>query len=149
MSSKCIHPCVDRTSTNLPLPSIIAEGEHISMKCGLWCLFGMLVFIVVEKLFATSDHEEETKDEQETKDKQRKQNGDAKRGSIKALEIEEIDKLLDLERKQRAKFGAKVEGAAGLPVANGDVTAKQLYESCMFNNNGLGESLHTFVWVGL
>ncbi|CAG9118977.1 unnamed protein product [Plutella xylostella] len=107
------------------------EGEHISMKSGLWCLFGMLVFIIVEKLFATSEE-----GDQDTPPPKAKQNG-----TIKQLEIEEIDKLLDVERRQRAKFSSKVEGAAALPVCgDNDVTAKQLYESCMFNNNGNGDS---------
>lgn len=66
------------------------EGEHVSMKCGLWCLFGMLVFIVVEKLFATVEEDEE---DDEHKHKQN--------GSIKQIEIEEIEKLLEVERKQR------------------------------------------------
>ncbi|XP_041985183.1 zinc transporter ZIP13 homolog isoform X2 [Aricia agestis] len=53
------------------------EGEHVSMKSGLWCLFGMLVFIIVEKLFATTEEEEEPK-----------ANG------VQTIEIEEIEKLL-------------------------------------------------------
>lgn len=59
------------------------------MKCGLWCLFGMLVFIIVEKLFATSEEEEDG-------EKEPKPNG-----SIRQIEIEEIDKLLDVERRNR------------------------------------------------
>ncbi|XP_073963627.1 zinc transporter Zip99C [Choristoneura fumiferana] len=99
------------------------EGEHVSMKCGLWCLFGMLVFIIVEKLFATSEEEEEDSD------KEPKLNG-----SIQQIEIEEIDKLLDVERRSRGK--ANGEMICG---GNGTVTAKQLYDSCVFNNNGKGE----------
>ncbi|KAI8423277.1 hypothetical protein MSG28_014302 [Choristoneura fumiferana] len=92
------------------------------MKCGLWCLFGMLVFIIVEKLFATSEEEEEDSD------KEPKLNG-----SIQQIEIEEIDKLLDVERRSRGK--ANGEMICG---GNGTVTAKQLYDSCVFNNNGKG-----------
>ncbi|XP_049880768.1 zinc transporter ZIP13 homolog [Pectinophora gossypiella] len=92
------------------------EGEHVSLKCGLWCLFGMLVFIIVEKLFAASEEVED----------------DSKHnGSIKHIEIEEIEKLLEVERKQR-----KGEGICG---GNGTVTARQLYDSCVFNNNTKGE----------
>ncbi|XP_059050547.1 zinc transporter ZIP13 homolog [Achroia grisella] len=101
------------------------DGEHVSMKCGLWCLFGMLVFIVVEKLFATVEAEDDDDD-----DKQ-KQNG-----SIQQIEIEEIEKLLEVERKQRGK--GKGEGICG---GNGKVTAKQLYDSCVFNNNTTGEGV--------
>ncbi|XP_028157103.1 zinc transporter ZIP13 homolog [Ostrinia furnacalis] len=95
------------------------EGEHVSLKCGLWCLAGMLVFIVVEKLFAASEGEEE-------QTPPAKQNG-----SIKQIEIEEIEKLLELERKQR---GGNKGG-----LCNGSVTAKQLYDTCVFNNNTKGE----------
>ncbi|XP_063541793.1 zinc transporter ZIP13 homolog [Cydia strobilella] len=95
------------------------EGEHVSMKCGLWCLFGMLVFIVVEKLFAASEGDEE----------EPKQNG-----SIKQIEIEEIDKLLTAEKRKRGQS----EGE-GICAGNGIVTAKQLYDSCVFNNNTKGE----------
>ncbi|XP_013165757.1 PREDICTED: zinc transporter ZIP13 homolog [Papilio xuthus] len=94
------------------------EGEHVSMKCGLWCLFGMLVFIVVEKLFAAAEaHEEE----------EEKPNG-----PIKQIEIEEIEKLLVAERKSRGKENGGLCG-------NGTVTAKQLYDTCVFNNNTKGE----------
>ncbi|XP_052752828.1 zinc transporter ZIP13 homolog [Galleria mellonella] len=101
------------------------EGEHVSMKCGLWCLFGMLVFIVVEKLFATVEEDEE---DDEHKHKQN--------GSIKQIEIEEIEKLLEVERKQRGI--GKRESICG---SNGKVTAKQLYDSCVFNNNTSGEAV--------
>lgn len=108
--------------------SNMKEGGHVPMKCGLWCLFGMLVFIVVEKLFAQAEHEEDEEPRV------------VKKG-MRQLEIEEIDKLLQQERKHRAKFSKVTEGAAELPVcgSNGDITAKQLYESCLFNNNGGGE----------
>ncbi|KPJ07322.1 Uncharacterized protein CG7816 [Papilio machaon] len=95
------------------------EGEHVSMKCGLWCLFGMLVFIVVEKLFAAAEAHEE---EEEEKPK----------GPIKQIEIEEIEKLLIAERKSRGKENGGLCG-------NGTVTAKQLYDTCVFNNNTKGE----------
>ncbi|CAG4970790.1 unnamed protein product [Colias eurytheme] len=85
------------------------EGEHVSMKCGLWCLFGMLVFIIVEKLFATVEEEEE----------EPKQNG-----SIRHIEIEEIEKLLEAEKIRGGGCGG-----------NGKVTAKELYDTCVFNNN--------------
>ncbi|KAI5639437.1 ZIP zinc transporter domain-containing protein [Phthorimaea operculella] len=88
------------------------EGEHVSLKCGLWCLFGMLVFIVVEKLFAASEGEEE---------EDKKPNG-----SMKHIEIEEIEKLLEKERKSRGKNG--------LCGSNG-ATATELYNTCVFNNN--------------
>ncbi|CAG9794860.1 unnamed protein product [Diatraea saccharalis] len=94
------------------------EGEHVSLKCGLWCLFGMLVFIIVEKLFAATDEEEEESEK-------KKQNGD-----IKQIEIEEIEKLLEVERKQR--------GVKGPGLCNGTVTAEQLYDTCVFNNNTKG-----------
>ncbi|XP_045506569.1 zinc transporter ZIP13 homolog [Colias croceus] len=89
------------------------EGEHVSMKCGLWCLFGMLVFIIVEKLFATVEEEEE----------EPKQNG-----SIRHIEIEEIEKLLEAEKIRGGGCGG-----------NGKVTAKELYDTCVFNNNTKGE----------
>ncbi|KAJ0170916.1 hypothetical protein K1T71_013688 [Dendrolimus kikuchii] len=95
-------------------------GEHVSMKSGLWCLFGMLLFIVVEKLFAAQESDE---NEEEVKEN----------GKIKEIEIEEIEKLLEVQRKQRGV--AKGEGICG----NGTVTAKQLYDSCVFNNNSKGE----------
>ncbi|CAH0401577.1 unnamed protein product [Chilo suppressalis] len=98
------------------------EGEHVSLKCGLWCLFGMLMFIIVEKLFATTEEEDE--EEEESPDK--KQNG-----NIKQIEIEEIEKLLQVERKQR--------GVKGPGLCNGSVTAEQLYDTCVFNNNTKGE----------
>ncbi|XP_050681992.1 zinc transporter ZIP13 homolog [Leptidea sinapis] len=88
---------------------------HVSMKCGLWCLFGMLVFIVVEKLFAASEGEDAQEDTG---------------GSIKHIEIEEIEKLLEKERKQRGE--AAVCG-------NGTRSARELYDSCVFNNNTKGE----------
>ncbi|KAL4710823.1 hypothetical protein ACJJTC_010946 [Scirpophaga incertulas] len=101
------------------------DGEHISMKCGLWCLCGMLVFIIVEKLFATSEEEEP-----EAENKQApKQNG-----SIQQIEIEEIEKLLKQERRQRGI-------SEGEGICNGDVTAKELYDSCVFNNNTKGDSV--------
>ncbi|XP_053619730.1 zinc transporter ZIP13 homolog [Plodia interpunctella] len=96
------------------------EGEHVSLKCGLWCLFGMLVFIVVEKLFAASEHEEEPKPK--------------RHGGSKEIEIEEIEKLLEVQRKQRG--AGKDEGICG---GNGKVTAKQLYDTCVFNNNTGGD----------
>ncbi|CAH0597805.1 unnamed protein product [Chrysodeixis includens] len=101
-------------------------GEHVSLKSGLWCLCGMLVFIVVEKLFATEE-EEEKKDEPEAV----KQNGSTK---IKQIEIEEIEKLLEVERKHRGKGKGQ-----GICDGNGTVTAKQLYDTCVFNNNTKGE----------
>lgn len=96
------------------------EGEHVSMKCGLWCLFGMLVFIVVEKLFAGAEEESE---------EEPKQNG-----SVNHIEIEEIEKLLEVERKNRGR--SKGQGICG---GNGTVTAKQIYDTCIFNNNTKGE----------
>ncbi|XP_014368808.2 zinc transporter ZIP13 homolog [Papilio machaon] len=96
------------------------EGEHVSMKCGLWCLFGMLVFIVVEKLFAAAEAHEEEEEEEKPK------------GPIKQIEIEEIEKLLVAERKSRGKENGGLCG-------NGTVTAKQLYDTCVFNNNTKGE----------
>ncbi|CAK1541182.1 unnamed protein product [Leptosia nina] len=90
------------------------EGEHVSMKCGLWCLMGMLVFIIVEKLFAAGEGEEDEK----------------KNGSIKHIEIEEIEKLLQAERKQK--------GGAGVCGGNGEISAKDLYDTCVFNNNTKG-----------
>lgn len=84
------------------------------MKCGLWCLMGMLVFIIVEKLFAAGEGE-----------------GEKKNGSIQHIEIEEIEKLLQAERKQK--------GAVGVCGGIGVVTAKQLYDTCVFNNNTKGE----------
>ncbi|KAM3957998.1 LOW QUALITY PROTEIN: zinc transporter Zip99C [Aphomia sociella] len=101
------------------------EGEHVSMKCGLWCLCGMLVFIIVEKLFATIEGEEEEEDEHKNQN-----------GSIKQIEIEEIEKLLEVERKQRGM--GEGETLCG---GNGKVTAKQLYDSCVFNNNTSGEGV--------
>ncbi|CAF4921052.1 unnamed protein product [Pieris macdunnoughi] len=83
------------------------DGEHVSMKCGLWCLMGMLVFIIVEKLFAAGEEEEE-------------------KASVQHIDIEEIEKLLQAERKQK-----------GAVCGNG-VTAKQLYDTCVFNNNTKG-----------
>ncbi|CAH0721039.1 unnamed protein product, partial [Brenthis ino] len=96
------------------------DGDHVSMKCGLWCLFGMLVFIVVEKLFASTEDDDE---------EEPKQNG-----STKHIEIEEIEKLLNFERNNRGKD--KGQGICG---GNGSVTAKQLYDTCVFNNNTKGE----------
>ncbi|KAH9629903.1 hypothetical protein HF086_008194, partial [Spodoptera exigua] len=105
-------------------------GEHVSLKSGLWCLTGMLVFIVVEKLFAaTENEEEEEKKEQETV----KQNGSAK---IKEIEIEEIEKLLRVERRQRGK---------SICDGNGTVTAKELYDTCVFNNNTKGVCCNSVV----
>lgn len=101
----------------------ISEGEHVSLKCGLWCLFGMLVFIIVEKLFAATDHGEEEEEENP------KQNG-----SMKQIEIEEIEKLLEVERKNRGQ-----DTGSGICGDNGSVTAKQLYDTCVFNNNTKGE----------
>ncbi|KAJ2940043.1 hypothetical protein O0L34_g14078 [Tuta absoluta] len=95
------------------------EGEHVSLKCGLWCLFGMLVFIVVEKLFAASEGEEE--------EEEKKPNG-----TMKHIEIEEIEKLLEKERKTRGKNG--------LCSSNGSVSATELYNTCVFNNNTKGGS---------
>ncbi|XP_026745880.1 zinc transporter ZIP13 homolog [Trichoplusia ni] len=103
-------------------------GEHVSLKSGLWCLCGMLVFIIVEKLFATEEEEEEeSKDEPEVV----KQNGSTK---IKQIEIEEIEKLLEVERKHRGKGKGQ-----GICAGNGTVTAKELYDTCVFNNNTKGE----------
>ncbi|XP_060807090.1 zinc transporter ZIP13 homolog isoform X2 [Amyelois transitella] len=99
------------------------DGEHVSLKCGLWCLFGMLVFIVVEKLFATSDEEDD--------DSKPKQNG-----VTKEIEIEEIEKLLEVQRKLRG--AGRGEGVCG---GNGKVTAKQLYDTCVFNNNAAGDGM--------
>ncbi|CAH2097160.1 unnamed protein product [Euphydryas editha] len=93
------------------------EGDHVSMKCGLWCLFGMLVFIVVEKLFAGSEEDEEVPQTN---------------GSVNSIEIEEIEKLLEKERKNRGK-------AKGQGICNGTVSATELYNSCVFNNNTKGE----------
>lgn len=104
--------------------SCISEGEHVSLKCGLWCLFGMLVFIIVEKLFAASEHEENEEETMLT------QNGSA----IQQIEIEEIEKLLEVERKNRGK-----DTGLGICAGNGSVTAKQLYDTCVFNNNTKGE----------
>ncbi|XP_068625518.1 zinc transporter ZIP13 homolog [Battus philenor] len=95
------------------------EGEHVSMKCGLWCLFGMLVFIIVEKLFAAAEHEEEEEKPE---------------APIKQIEIEEIEKLLVAERKSRGK-----ENGGSICGGNGTVTAKQLYDTCVFNNNTKGD----------
>ncbi|KAG6462445.1 hypothetical protein O3G_MSEX013257 [Manduca sexta] len=103
------------------------DGQHISLKSGLWCLCGMLVFIVVEKLFATTEEADEEKEEYDIM----KHNG-----SIQQIEIEEIEKLLAIERKHRGL--PKGEGICG---SNGTVTAKQLYDSCVFNNNTKGEGL--------
>lgn len=86
----------------------------------------MLVFIIVEKLFATEEEEEETKDEPEVV----KQNGSTK---IKQIEIEEIEKLLEVERKHRGKGKGQ-----GICAGNGTVTAKELYDTCVFNNNTKG-----------
>ncbi|XP_034837389.1 zinc transporter ZIP13 homolog [Maniola hyperantus] len=96
------------------------DGEHVSMKCGLWCLFGMLVFIIVEKLFAGVDAEEE----EET----------PKLNGIDHIEIEDIEKLLEEERKNRGT--GKGEGICG----NGTAVAK-LYDTCVFNNNTKGEGV--------
>lgn len=49
---------------------------HVSLRSGLWCLFGMLVFIIVEKLFASTEAEEEDKEEKDHGVV--KQNGSAK-----------------------------------------------------------------------
>lgn len=98
-----------------------SAGQHVTMKSGLLCLLGMLVFIVVEKLFAV----EENDDKDDVKED----------GKIKEIEIEEIEKLLEVERKQRGV--SKGEGICG----NGTVTAKQLYDSCVFNNNSKGRYL--------
>ncbi|CAB3222990.1 unnamed protein product [Arctia plantaginis] len=106
-------------------------GEHVSLKSGLWCLFGMLVFIVVEKLFATTEEKEEEPDTKEHV----KQNG-----HIKQIEIEEIEKLLRVERKQRGKN--KGEGICN---TNGDVSAKDQYDTCLFNNNTKGVCCNTMV----
>lgn len=106
-------------------------GEHVPLKSGLWCLCGMLVFIVVEKLFATTDSEEE----QEETPKHVKQNG-----SIKQIEIEEIEKLLEVERKHRRKSSG--EGICG---TNGIVSAEELYDTCVFNNNTKGVCCNTVV----
>ena len=90
----------------------------------------MLVFIVVEKLFAASDHEE--KEEEVPEPEVVKQNGSTK---IKQIEIEEIEKLLAVERRQRGKSIGD-----GICDGNGTVTAKQLYDTCVFNNNTKGKS---------
>ncbi|XP_023943107.1 zinc transporter ZIP13 homolog [Bicyclus anynana] len=96
------------------------DGEHVSMKCGLWCLFGMLVFIVVEKLFAGAEEEEPPK----------------MNGSVDHIEIEDIEKLLEEERKTRGK--GKGEGICS---GNGAPAAKQLYDTCVFNNNTKGAAI--------
>ncbi|XP_045780794.1 zinc transporter ZIP13 homolog [Maniola jurtina] len=96
------------------------DGEHVSMKCGLWCLFGMLVFIIVEKLFAGVEEE----DEEEI----------SKLNSTDHIEIEDIEKLLEAERNNRGK--EKGEGICG----NGTAAAK-LYDTCVFNNNTKGEGV--------
>lgn len=96
------------------------DGDHVSMKCGLWCLFGMLVFIVVEKLFAGSEEDEEEVPQTN--------------GSINSIEIEEIEKLLEKQRKNSGK--ASGQGICG---GNGTVSATELYNSCVFNNNSKGE----------
>ncbi|KAF9799446.1 hypothetical protein SFRURICE_003143, partial [Spodoptera frugiperda] len=108
-------------------------GEHVSLKSGLWCLTGMLVFIVVEKLFAATENEEEESKEQETI----KQNGSAK---IKEIEIEEIEKLLRVERRQRGKSIGE-----GICDSNGIVSAKELYDTCVFNNNTKGVCCNSVV----
>lgn len=92
----------------------------------------MLVFIIVEKLFASAEeHEEEPK----------------QNGSVSHIEIEEIEKLLKVERKNRGK--SKGEGICG---SNGTVTAKQIYDTCIFNNNTKGDFfcfkyLYFFNWL--
>lgn len=83
----------------------------------------MLVFIIVEKLFAASDENEEIEETNSTEN-----------GSIKQIEIEEIEKLLEVERKNRGK-----DTGSGICGGNGSVTAKQLYDTCVFNNNTKGE----------
>lgn len=103
-------------------------GEHVSLKSGLWCLCGMLVFIVVEKLFAATEQEESEEESPEEQDTV-KQNGT----KIKQIEIEEIEKLLNLERRQRGKSIGE-----GICDSNGVVTAKELYDTCVFNNNTKG-----------
>ncbi|CAG5014398.1 unnamed protein product [Parnassius apollo] len=99
------------------------EGEHVSMKCGLWCLFGMLIFIIVEKLFAAGDAEDAEEDVKSN-------------GLIKQIEIEEIEKLLIAERKSRGKVNGE-----GICAGNGTVSAQQLYSTCVFNNNTKGEGV--------
>lgn len=81
----------------------------------------MLVFIIVEKLFAASEENEENEGEVIA----------TQNGSIKQIEIEEIEKLLEVERKNR--------GSDTLCGGNGSVTAKQLYDTCVFNNNTKGK----------
>ncbi|XP_075986374.1 zinc transporter Zip99C [Anticarsia gemmatalis] len=105
-------------------------GEHVSLKSGLWCLCGMLVFIVVEKLFATSEEEEE---EEKPEKNHVKQNG-----NIKQIEIEEIEKLLEVERRFRGKNKGE-----GICDSNGTVSAKDLYDTCVFNNNTKGVCCNT------
>ncbi|XP_047539713.1 zinc transporter ZIP13 homolog [Vanessa atalanta] len=97
------------------------EGEHVSMKCGLWCLFGMLVFIVVEKLFAGGEEDEDVPQAN---------------GSVNHIEIEEIEKLLEVERMNKGKVKGGLCGGGG---GNGTVSAKELYDTCVFNNNTKGE----------
>lgn len=121
------------------------EGDPISMKCGLWVLFGMLVFIIVEKLFEgvqDEDEEEEEEADESMEDSviekhqvQKKLNGEISG----PLEIEDIHNLVAQEKKKRLKFSSVIEGAAALPTCNGvEENTKLLYASCLFNNNSLG-----------
>lgn len=84
----------------------------------------MLVFIVVEKLFAASEDHANVEEEEE-------EDGPKQNGSRKQIEIEEIEKLLKVERKNRGN-------GVGICGGNGAVTAKQLYDTCVFNNDTKG-----------
>ncbi|XP_032523366.1 zinc transporter ZIP13 homolog [Danaus plexippus] len=55
-----------------------SKGGEVSMKCGIWVLVGMLVFVIVEKLFASSEEEDP---------------------KVEAVEIEDIEILLRAQKR--------------------------------------------------
>lgn len=93
------------------------------MKCGLWVLCGLLLFIIIEKIFSeTSDGSDEDETEKDTVTPQ--------------LDIEEIHRLIEKEKKKRDEtLGPHQNGGAILCDADNGPLNTMMQESCLFNNN--------------
>lgn len=95
------------------------------MKCGLWVLCGLLLFIIIEKIFSET-HDESEEDEP------------GKETIAPQLDIEEIHRLLEKEKKKRDEtLGPHQNGGAILRDADNGPLNAMVQESCLFNNNTL------------
>ncbi|XP_077283972.1 zinc transporter Zip99C isoform X2 [Arctopsyche grandis] len=101
------------------------DTDHASMKCGLWVLCGLLLFIIIEKIFSEySDSEELEEEEPKTSD------------CIPQVDIEEIHRMIEKEKKKRDEaLGPNQNGGAILADADNGPLNSVLQESCLFNNN--------------